>query len=103
MNSYVDEVVRKKIDDIEAGKNVFEMGRVRNVQSYMLEISGVWDAGTESAFRQAFGRASGVSGGVSGLYRGTSSAQQDREKALALDKGRRLRNKKRVSSVPDAV
>ena len=44
MNSYVDEVVRKKIDDIEAGKNVFEMGRVRNVQSYMLEISGMENA-----------------------------------------------------------
>ena len=44
MNSYVDEVVRKKIDAIEAGNNVYEMGRVRNVQSYMLEISGMENA-----------------------------------------------------------
>ncbi len=44
MNSYVDEIVRKKIDAIEAGNNVYEVGRVRNVQSYMLEISGMENA-----------------------------------------------------------
>lgn len=44
MNSYVDEVVRKKIDAIESGNNVYEIGRVRNVHSYMLEISGMESA-----------------------------------------------------------
>ncbi len=44
MSSYVDEAVQKKIDAIETGSNVFEMGRVRNVQSYMLEISGMENA-----------------------------------------------------------
>ncbi|MDD6159719.1 MAG: hypothetical protein PUB51_01130 [Oscillospiraceae bacterium] len=44
MNSYVDEVVRKKIDEIESGKNIYELGRVRSVQSYMLEISGMENA-----------------------------------------------------------
>lgn len=44
MSSYVDEVVRKKIDAIKAGDNVFEMGRVRSVHNYMLEISGMESA-----------------------------------------------------------
>lgn len=44
MNNYVDEVIRKKIDDIRQGENVYEMGRVRKVQNYMLEISGMESA-----------------------------------------------------------
>lgn len=44
MNNYVDEVIRKKIDDIRQGQNVYEMGRVRKVQNYMLEISGMESA-----------------------------------------------------------
>lgn len=44
MNSYVDALVRKKIDEIEAGNNVYEMGRVRTVQDYMVEVSGMENA-----------------------------------------------------------
>lgn len=44
MNSYVDEVVRQKMDAIETGKNIYEMGRVRSVKTYMLEISGMESA-----------------------------------------------------------
>lgn len=44
MNSYVDEIVQQKMSAIERGDNVFEMGRVRNIQSYMLEVSGLENA-----------------------------------------------------------
>ena len=44
MSSYVDEIVRKKIDAIEDGSNVYEMGRVRKVQTYMLEVTGIENA-----------------------------------------------------------
>lgn len=44
MSNYVDEIVRKKIESIEQGGNVYEMGRVRSVQSYILEVSGMENA-----------------------------------------------------------
>ncbi|NCB63664.1 MAG: F0F1 ATP synthase subunit alpha [Clostridia bacterium] len=44
MASYVDELVRKKIQSIEEGGNVFELGKVRRVQSYILEVGGLESA-----------------------------------------------------------
>ncbi len=44
MSSYVDEIVRKKLEDIKQGTNVYETGRVRSVQAYMLEIGGLEEA-----------------------------------------------------------
>lgn len=43
MRSYVDEVVREKLAQIQEGKNVFEVGRIKKVLSYIVEVSGLND------------------------------------------------------------
>ena len=42
--SYIESVIQNKINAIESGENVYELGRVRKVQTYMLEISGLESA-----------------------------------------------------------
>ncbi len=44
MNNYVDELVRQKLRDIEQGGNVYEMGRLRRVRSYIVEVGGLENA-----------------------------------------------------------
>ena len=44
MGSYIDDIVKSKLDQIESGENVYEVGRVRSVQNYMLEVSGMENA-----------------------------------------------------------
>lgn len=41
---YIDEIVKNKLDSIASGENVYEVGRVRRVQDYMLEITGLENA-----------------------------------------------------------
>lgn len=45
MGSYIDDIVQHKIDKIEAGRNVYEVGVVRQIQAYLLEVSGLEHAG----------------------------------------------------------
>lgn len=42
--SYIENVIQNKIKAIEAGDNIFELGRVRKVQTYMVEITGLESA-----------------------------------------------------------
>ena len=44
MDSYLDKIIQQKMDDIAAGNNIYEMGRVQKVQTYMLEIDGLENA-----------------------------------------------------------
>jgi len=41
MGSYISDLVQKKVDTIESGSNVYEVGRTRGVQDYMLEVTGL--------------------------------------------------------------
>ena len=44
MNNYIDEAVKAKKKNIESGKNVFEIGHVTSIQTYLLEVGGLKDA-----------------------------------------------------------
>ena len=44
MDSYLDKIIQQKMENIEAGENIYEMGRVQRVQTYMLEIDGFENA-----------------------------------------------------------
>lgn len=44
MASYVDELIQKKLRRIETGDNVFQIGKVRRVQSYIVEVGGLENA-----------------------------------------------------------
>ena len=41
MNNYIDEAVQAKKQSIESGNNVFEVGHVSSVQTYLLEVDGL--------------------------------------------------------------
>ena len=43
--SYIEELVNKKIAEIKAGENIYEVGRVVKVQDYIVEASGLEDVG----------------------------------------------------------
>ena len=44
MGSYIDEIVQKKMETAEKRENVYEVGRVRSVQTYMITVGGLENA-----------------------------------------------------------
>lgn len=44
MNNYIDEAVKAKKKSIESGDNVYEVGHVSSIQTYLLEVSGLRNA-----------------------------------------------------------
>lgn len=45
MPSFIDELVEKKISSIQKNENVFEIGRVKKVKEYIIEVSGLEGVG----------------------------------------------------------
>ncbi|MFI3238515.1 MAG: F0F1 ATP synthase subunit alpha [Lachnospiraceae bacterium] len=45
MKNYVNNIIQEKIQAISEGKNVREVGRVRKIQAYMIEVGGLDSAG----------------------------------------------------------
>jgi F-type H+-transporting ATPase subunit alpha len=44
MGSYMDNLITRKIEEIQQGNNVYQVGRVTSVKEYLLEVSGLEEA-----------------------------------------------------------